>query len=314
MLTWILLSLPIALFAFFLLFGYFCFVSTNVRRKHYPADRRPHGGGVSAPEHGERRFQEAIAFLDDHEGESLCLTSKDGLRLCARLIEAESEARGTVICLHGYHSSARRDLAVQAHFLHDAGYHVLLVSQRAHGESEGKYICFGIKEREDALGWCQLMRDRFPALPIALLGLSMGASTALFASALALPSEVRAVIADCGFTSPSDIIRRTLRHKYKLLPSPTLLFMSFWSRLLAGFDYNECAAPTALVHSRLPILLIHGSEDRLVPMEMSERSFAAAQKHAELFIVDGARHAQSVLVAPEEYQARTLSFLHKHGM
>lgn len=304
----------VTFFIFLIIFGYFCFLTANVRHKSYPADRRAHGGGSPAPEHGERIFAEALAWFDAQKYEPLYLRSSDGLRLFGRLIQAKGTARGIVIGFHGYHSSARRDLVVQTRALHEAGYHVLLISQRAHGKSEGKYICFGVKEREDAVAWCHLAHERFPTLPIALLGLSMGASTVLFASALKLPDSVRAIIADCGFTSPFAIIRRTLHRKHKIVPYPIIFFMNAWSRLLAGFNYRDASTEQALRESRLPTLLIHGSEDRYVPAAMSERIASLVPEHAELFVVEGARHAQAVLYEPEEYIKRMLAFLDKNGV
>ena len=140
----------------------------------------------------------------------------------------------------------------------------------------------------------------------------MGAATVMMASELSLPDEVRAVVADCGFTTPWEIIRRTLRRKHKILPYPVIFFMNFWSRILAHFDYRSVSTEKSLQKTALPIFLIHGSEDLYVPCRMSERNAAAAKEKAEIFIAKGARHSQSVLFFPEEYLTRLLAFLEKH--
>lgn len=299
----------LALFVFFFIFGYYCFSVANRRKKHYPSQRRAHGGGCNAPDHGEAVFEEACRWLDAQALESVSVRSCDGLRLSGRLLPAEGSARGIVIGFHGYHSSDKRDLAIQTRFLHEAGYHVLLATQRSHGNSEGTYICFGVKERMDVAPWCHLALERFGDLPIALLGLSMGASTVLMSTDTTLPPQVQAIVADCGFTAPWEIIKRTLRRKHKILPYPVIYFMNYWSRILAGFDYRECSVTQIVNRCSLPILLIHGTDDLYVPHEMSKRIAQANPATIDFFSVPHARHAQSVLFVPEEYRDRVLSFL-----
>ncbi|MFR7743588.1 MAG: hypothetical protein ACLU3I_10065 [Acutalibacteraceae bacterium] len=92
-------------------------------------------------------------------------------------------------------------------------------TRRAHGQSEGVYITFGIHERRDAATWAQYAAMHFgPDHPLFLGGLSMGATTVLLASALELPPSVRGVIADCGFSSPEAIMRSVLQAHVKMAP------------------------------------------------------------------------------------------------
>lgn len=298
-----------AVFVFFFLLSYYCFSTANRRKKHYPSERRAHGGGSLAPEHGEAVFRDACLWFDAQPFEQVSIVSCDGLRLYGRLLPASGEAKGIVVGFHGYHSSAKRDLAVHAQMLSKAGYHLLLVTQRAHGESEGRYICFGAKERLDVAPWCRLALDRFGDLPIALLGLSMGASTVLLSADTALPPQVCAIVADCGFTAPFEIIKRTLRRKHKIYPYPVIYFMNAWSRHLAGFDYWGCSTVESLKNSSLPVLLIHGTADVYVPCEMSERLARAYPEKIRYLSVNGAPHAQAILFEPEEYQQQMLDFL-----
>lgn len=299
-----------ALFLFFFALGYYCFSVANRRKKHYPSEHRAHGGDGLAPEHGEAIFREACLWFDRQPFEKVSVVSCDGLRLCGQLLPATQPAKGIVIGFHGYHSSAKRDLAVHAQMLSQAGYHLLLATQRAHGESEGTYICFGAKERLDVAPWCRLASERFGSdLPIALLGLSMGASTVLLSADTALPPQVKAMVADCGFTEPWEIIARTLRRKHKIFPYPVIFFMNAWSRHLAGFDYWECSTVESLKNNSLPIFLIHGTADLYVHCKMSERIARAYPEQIDYFPVSGARHVQSVLFEPEEYRRRMLSFL-----
>ncbi len=309
---WIVSGCVLLPFLFFFLLGYFAFRGTVCRRKRYPADRRAFGGGSTLPPNGLRILNESRAWFDAQDLENVSVTSCDGLILRGKLLATDGEAKGTVILFHGYHSSCRRDLSVQSMLLHKAGYHLILVSQRSHGDSEGVYICFGVKERLDVRPWCALSIRRFgEELPIYLFGLSMGASTVLMSANTGLPSQVRGIVGDCGFSSPFDIIRYNLWHKHKLPPVPTVHFMNWWSRLLADFDFCQASCREALENSELPVLILHGEEDLFVPTQMSRDLAAALPRRAELVIFPHARHGQSVYYDAEKYEQTILSFLER---
>lgn len=307
------LFLFFVLFALFLIGGFFAFRNANHRRKRYPADRRAHGGHAPLPPKGKTLLDESRAWFDSEAWETVSIRSEDNLTLRGTLLPAEGDARGVVLLFHGYHSSCRRDASVQAKALHEAGYHLLLVSQRAHGESEGHYICFGAKEKHDAALWCHLAEGRFPTLPLILMGISMGGATVLFAAEEALPDSVCAIVADCPFTSPFEIIRRTLWHKHKLPPIPLIFFMNLWSKCLAGFSYRSISVDQTLRCNKRPILLIHGTHDTYVPAAMSDRIAQSHPEHLQYLRVEGAKHCQSVYTSPELYLETLLSFLEKHA-
>ncbi len=300
----------LAIFLLFFIFGHFLFIRACRRRKRYSSDRHEHGGGRGLSEDALATLTDARAWFDAQTFEDVSIPSHDGLCLRGKILSADAP-RGVILFFHGYHSSARRDFSIQARFLHEAGYHLLLVSERSHGESAGKYLCFGTKERYDVQRWASFAEGRFGSLPMALFGLSMGGSSVVMASALKLPSSVRAVISDCGFSSPWEIIIRTLRRSHKIYPYPAVYFMNFWARTLADFDFRECSVEEALKESSLPTLLIHGAEDRFVPAEMSVRAAKSSPDHTELLLVEGARHGQAILFATEEYKAQMLDFLEK---
>ena len=301
----------LTIFLLFFIFGHFLFIRACRRRKVYSTDHHEHNGGRGLSEAALLRLNDARAWFDAQEFESVSIPSHDRLCLCGKLLLAD-EGRGVILFFHGYHSSARRDFSLQARYLHDAGYHLLLVSERSHGESEGKYLCFGVHERRDVLAWAEFADRRFSALPMALFGLSMGGASVLMASSEKLPASVRAIISDCGFSSPWEIIVRTLHRTYKIYPYPTIYFMNFWARTLAGFDFRECSVEDAMKETSLPALLIHGTEDRFVPTEMSIRAANAFPNRTELLLVNGARHGQAILFATEEYLQRLEQFIQKN--
>ncbi len=238
-----------------------------------------------------------IEDADTRAYEEVKIRSYDGLTLAARIYEIP-DARATVILFHGYRSFASCDFGcVLPHYIDECRFRVLMVDERAHGESEGKYITFGIRERHDCLSWAEYAASRFGG-EIILDGMSMGAASVLMATALPLPENVKGVIADSGYSSAEDI----LRHVGKALRFPVGLLMPgvhLLTRLLAGFDPREITAPEALRQNKLPVLIIHGEADGFVPFEMGRKN--AADLPPEMFVsVPGADHGMSYLVDREK--------------
>lgn len=297
---------------FWFWFGHFCFFNACYRRRSRIYERNDFCGGGEIGEDTKQRVRECRKWIDGADFEPIYLTSKDGLRLYAKLITHREGVLGTVIFVHGYHSSVRRDLAVQVKTAYDEGYNVLMIFHRSHGPSEGKYICFGAKERYDVLLWTEYIAERFEGMPIALFGLSMGAATVMMSSALELPENVRCLIADCGFTSPREIIANTLRYKHKIMVYPTIFFMNFWGILLAKFNFKEVSTLKTLKKNTRPLLLIHGDSDAYVPTEMSRKNALVHPELTELYIVEGAKHAQAVYFETDEYLHRQVDFLRKN--
>ena len=92
-------------------------------------------------------------WLKEHQEQELKeIRSKDGLTLRAAYIPREN-AKGTIICMHGYHSTNDIEFVLEVRFLWNLGYSILLPWQRSHGKSEGRYITYGVKERHDLKRW-----------------------------------------------------------------------------------------------------------------------------------------------------------------
>lgn len=237
---------------------------------------------------------ESSLRLAEYPAEDVEITSFDGLRLFARLLPLDN-AKGTILLFHGFHSTPDADFGCAVPLLRDMGYQLLLVEERAHQRSEGKYLTFGVRERQDVLLWAREMERRMgKAHPLYLEGISMGASTVLMASALDLPASVCGIIADCGFTSPADIVAEVMKGMH--VPKPAQYLAELWCRLLAHFSMWETSAPEALSKCKLPVLFIHGTADSFVPCRMTEENYAACASPKTLVLVEGAEHGESFLI------------------
>ena len=231
--------------------------------------------------------------------ERVSVTSHDGLRLVGKYYAGRPGAP-LLLFFHGYRSTAERDGSGGFQFCLENGFSVLLADQRGHGDSQGKTITFGIRERWDCLAWARYAARRFD-VPMFLWGISMGAATVLMTSDLPLPSQVKGIIADCGYDSPEDILRETMR-RWHYPQFPTWQLTRLGAKLFGHLDVRECSALESLKHAHVPVLLIHGEADNVVPCEMAAALRDACASHAELLTVPGAGHGMSCYTDPAAYE------------
>ena len=237
------------------------------------------------------------ALYDSLPYEDLYLTSFDGLRLHARFYK-NGDGRRTLLLSHGFRSSGRGDFAAVLPLYYETlGCSLLVLDHRAHGESEGRYITYGIRERFDVRDWARYLTDRAGGdVQIVLDGISMGATAVLMACGTELPDTVTGVIADCGFTSPWDIFSHILHSTFHLGDFPILYLVGHMARRRAHFGFREATTVRALENWTKPALFIHGTADDFVPPAMTEAAYAACPAADKtLILVEGAMHGCSYL-------------------
>lgn len=257
------------------------------------------------------RIKNGIQWFKDQNPERIWIKSHDGLKLAADYLPA-TEPKGTIIVVHGYRSSNYLDFSCVFELYHSWNYNILAVHDRAHGESEGKYIGFGILDRYDVISWINYAVDNIGG-NIFLDGMSMGASTVLMTAGFDLPENVKGIIADCGFTSPWEECKHVLKRDFKLPPFPLLHICSFAVKCIAGYSLDEYSTLDALKTNKKPVLFIHGSKDSFVPTYMGKQNYEACIAEKELVIVDGAEHAESFLKETEHCKEVLKNFLDKYG-
>ena len=97
----------------------------------------------------EGLIRESFAFLEKLEKKDLFITSRDGLKLHGCYIDNKSDT--TIVFTHGYRSRPFNDFSLPMKRMYLEGYNIFYLDQRCHGQSEGKYVTFGIKERIDLI-------------------------------------------------------------------------------------------------------------------------------------------------------------------
>lgn len=305
------------LFAFLVItfaFAYMIFYRVSVRKKPRQPNVRSLFSQNKIDIIGEENIKNTLKWIENSISEDVYIMSDDGLKLHASLINAEN-AKGVIIIFHGYRSFGARDFCQQLPILHDAGYHIMLIDQRSHGKSEGKYIYYGTKEYKDALLWRKKASIIYGNdIPIALFGLSMGGATVLMASGEIEKddTQVKCIIADCPFYSAYEIITHVLWKYFKIYPQPIIHFVKFWCRFLADFNMNSPSCAEQAKKSSLPFLLFHGKEDKFVPTECSVKLANELSDKAKLVLIEKAEHAEAIYYDRELYKKELLEFLEKH--
>lgn len=258
----------------------------------------------------EKLCCESASILENGDCRSVAITNRNKERLVGHFHVCDAPKR-TIIAMHGWRTTWARDFGSVSKFWHANGCNVLYVEQRGQSNSEGRCIGFGITERYDCLDWInQLNRDpSISRLPIYLCGVSMGASTVLMATGLDLPSNVRGVIADCGFTSPHDVfkhvVNKNLHFPYGALTQKRIDRLC---KRRLGFDPHGYSTTEAMKKCKIPIMLVHGGADRFVPVEMSYDNFRACAAPKRMFIVPAADHGMCYYTDRRGYQREMLKF------
>ena len=257
--------------------------------------------------------QKAFADYDAMPKEEVTIESLDHIKLKATIIEHE-DAKGTMILLHGYRSSAIVDFSVMIKHCYDLGYNLVLPAQRGCAISEGKYITFGLKERYDLKLWIEYTNKLFGEdTPLILYGVSMGAATVLMEAELGYPKNVKLLISDCGFNHPWKICQNVLVTTRHLPTFPILYLCDLFFIIIAHCSLHKACPTKALAKTNLPIIYYHGRLDQFVPIKMGIDNLNHTNGPKEMYIMEKAIHGTCMLEEAERYQKTFDQFIEKYG-
>ncbi len=242
----------------------------------------------------------------DHE-----IKSFDGLTLRGKFYEYSPDAP-IELMMHGYQGNAERDMSGGIYRSARLGHSALVVDHRASGRSDGSVITFGINESRDCISWVNYIISNINKdAKIILTGISMGAATVLITSGKELPKNVVGVLADCGYTSAKDIIKKVIRDMK--LPAELLYpFAKLGARLFGRFNLDEISPIEMVTHSKLPTIFFHGDNDLFVPHYMSEANFKACAAPKKLVLIKGAGHGLAFPADEEYYIKEAREFFREH--
>lgn len=258
----------------------------------------------------EKYINSLVAKMETVPFEEVSIKAYDGLKLYGRLYVQDKSAP-IDICFHGWKGTAIRDFAGGGKIGIDSGHNLLLVDQRGQNKSQGHTMTFGVKERFDVVSWVNFVIERFGNdCQIFTMGVSMGAATVLMAAGLNLPENVKGIIADCPYSSPRAIMKKVCVEDMHMNDTFLHPFVSGAALIFGHFKIDSVSAVESVKNCNIPILIIHGTKDGFVPVEMSGEIQAANPKiQRELF--EGADHGLSYVIDTPRYEKLVQDFYKK---
>ncbi len=305
-LFWIFLS--VVFFAAFvvLLTSFICFLRVFYSPRRKQKEEYPIPEGEIYEEYREQ-MTEWIKEMRRREHRSVEITSFDGLKLRGKYYEQKKGAPIDIL-FHGYRGWAERDLCGGINRCFSIEHNALVVDHRASGESEGHVITFGINESRDCEDWVNfVLREIDPNAEIYLGGVSMGAATVMIAAGRELPKQVKAAVADCGYTSAKEIIEKVIG-EMKLPPRLLYPFVKLGAKIFGRFDLEETSPIEGMKNAKIPVIFFHGDTDDFVPFEMSRQNYEACQTKKRLVTVKGAGHGLAYPKNPQNYVTELRDF------
>lgn len=270
---------------------------------------------------GIRRSLEECFALNEKDGlykreqfeqiskEEAEVTTLDGLTLRGSFLENFRETKRVVIIVHGYNLSHATSLQFIEMFFKE-GFNVLIVDQRGHGRSQGKYATYGYYEKYDLNEWVKwIIKKIGEDAVIGLHGQSMGAATVLeYAS---INKHAKFIIADCPYSDAWQLIKHQFAELNHVPVFPIAFAADFRLRRKARFSLKDVSPINSIKDKDIPVMFVHGSKDNFVPTCMSEEMYKAKQGYKKLLIIDGASHANAYSTNKELYEEEVKSFINE---
>ena len=231
------------------------------------------------------------------------LHAADGTELFAWFLPARGKAQGTVLYLHGNGQNISTQFANVA-WMPAAGFNVLALDYRGYGGSQGTPSLAGAQLDIDAAMTALLARPDVDPGRIAVFGQSLGGALAIYYVAHSrYRDNVKALVVDSAFSDYERIGQEKLAAAIVTWP------FQWFASLTIDNRYSPEASVRLL--SPVPLLLIHGDADTLVPLHHSQRLYELAGYPKQLWVVPGAGHIQAV---KEKEVRRRLGEYLKHAL
>ncbi len=258
--------------------------------------------------HVPRRIGPSPAGAADVE-----ISARDQAKLKAWWFEAAGANRGCVIVLHGIGDSRGSGAGFAPMFLTE-GYAVLAPDSRAHGESGGKFVSYGLLEKYDVLAWTRWLRGR-GCRRIYGLGESLGASILIEASAL--EPVFGAIVAECPYADLREIAEYRMGQVLPAFAATPIAKLAvtggiLYARAVERIDFDQASPMRAIARSSTPVLLIHGLDDARTPPEHSRRLAAVHPERDRLWLPPRAGHTEAAAAYPAEFRSRVLGWFAAH--
>lgn len=285
---------------------YECALNTKVNGFFIKLFDRP------APKKEQGELKEAAPeqpdWFEEHKGDDRVISTKATGTIHAYIIPAENPSHKWALLCHGYNATPEGTGAFARHY-HELGYNCVCPAMRGWGNDETIYCTMGYHDKELLLAWIDYVVSRDPDAQIVIHGYSMGAVTVMLATGERLPEQVKAAVADCGFTTCWEQYANVIRLYAKLPAFPLLHAVNAVSILRGNFDIRQNKPIEAVSRSVTPTIFLHGTADGFVPYPMMDRLYDACVAPKAKQPIEGADHARAVFTDPALYWQAVDGFL-----
>ncbi len=236
--------------------------------------------------------------------EEFTMPSQRGEQLKGFYYPCGAQGKKIAFVVHGYRSNHVDTGSICYDYYASRGIDVFACDHTAAGDSAGHFIGFDVLESRDCLKWLDFLREKFGEdVQIILHGFSMGAATVMQMSSHC-PENVKFIVEDSGYWCA----KAAMAHQVGPLYGPLRLI----NRLVAGYDWNASDVTQSLKNSKLPILFVHGQDDKLVPFENGPKLYESYQGEKDCFFPENTRHIESMYTSPQAYGEKLDRFVEKY--
>ncbi len=190
-----------------------------------------------------------------------------------------------------------------------SGWNVLVIDNRAHGNSDGKISSLGFREYRDILAWGRFLKEEKGNRAVFLHGICIGASTALFAlTAKNCPDYMVGMAGEGMYATFCDSIKKHMEEgKHPTFPFVAELML--YIRLISGANVVTDGPVRRIRRMKKPILFLHSREDAYSVPEKAEELYAACEAPKQLVWFEHGAHSRIRINNMEEYDCAIASFL-----
>jgi uncharacterized protein len=220
--------------------------------------------------------------------EEVWFTAADGVRLHGWWVPKAGAP--VLVWFHGNAGNISHRLDNIKLLLELVGVTVFIFDYREYGKSQGRISREGTYQDAAAAYRYVAETRKVPAGQIVLFGRSLGTALAVD---LAVKTPCRSLIIESAFTNSADMAK---------------LFAPFMFDWRPKVPYDNLGKIAGL---KVPVLIIHGERDEIIPVEMGRRLFAEAPEPKELYIIPGAHHNDTYLAGGQDYFARLRAFIQR---
>lgn len=277
---------------------------------------KPYIDSEAMEEYYKNKEDKPLDLLSNYNSEKFSIESIENKYYIDGInIKANEETSNTVVIVHGIRSNYYETLNVAYGYLKN-GFNAILYNQRNTGETGGENYTFGLFERYDLDTVVAYAKEKYKDGVLGVHGFSMGAATSTMHTALnEKDKKVDFYILDAPFEKMETAIELGVKgENIKVLPVKYATFIgNLFTRIKGGFWYKDVQPYKEVSKTTVPVMIIHGTEDKVTSIEGSEKILNNIPHDLkELWKVEGFGHCTAVREIEDEYFEKVMGFINKY--